>query len=309
MKTEKITWGLVLIFTGSIILLQNLEVIDFNWHVIFRFWPVVLILVGANLLFSRGDGATAAVVSLILTVAVLGFITHQGITTKEEDAYDWSGDEEYNRSGDRSKVFTEPYNDTIARAVLNISGGAMQYVLKDSTSNLFEADVSRNAANYTMFRTSQDSAETLSFKMKGDSDWNLNNRKNNKAVIKLNANPVWDINVELGAGSTKFDLRPFKVNSLHIEGGAASFQLKLGQPVQTTNVFVETGVSKIEIALPESAACKINIESGLSTSDFKDFEKQADGSFTTKNFAGATKSIVLNLEGGLSKFKVIRYPD
>ena len=246
MKIEKIIWGLVLVFTGSILLLQNLDVISFNWHVIFRFWPVILILIGANLLFSRDDSAAGSIISLLLTLFVLGFIAYKGITTStDQDSY-WSDNDNHHESDDNSKhssnVFIEEYNDGISRAVLNISGGATQYVLTDTTSNLFQADVSRHFGNYSLLRTSGDSAEVLSFKMKGKSDWKLHDKNGNKAIIKLNTRPVWDINIEMGAGTTKFDLTPFKISNLHIEGGAASFKFKLGEPVQRTSVSVETGV-------------------------------------------------------------------
>lgn len=311
MRTEKIIWGLVLVFTGSILLLQNLEVIHFNWHVIFRFWPVILILIGANLVFSRDDSSASAGISLILTLLTLGFLTYKGITTPRYHESYWS----YNHNDDddddeqklHSGMFTEEYHDSISRATLNISGGATQYVLRDTTSSLFQADVRDHFGDYSLFRTSADSSNVLNFKMNSKSNWKLKDQRNNKAIIKLNTMPVWDINVEMGAGTTRFDLTPFKISNLHIEGGAASFKIKLGQPVKKTHVSVETGVSEIEISIPDSVACKINIESGLSSNDFKGFIKREDGSFTTENYDESSKAIVLNLEGGLSKFRVKRY--
>lgn len=295
-------------------MLQNLEVVDFNWHVVFRFWPVVLILIGANLLFSRDDSATGSVLSLVLTLLVLGFIAYQGITTRNSQESFWS-DGDYdpddengpNDSEMSTSLFTEEYRDSAARAILNISGGATQYILKDTTADLFQANVSKSFANYSLVSTTNDSTAVLNFKMKGKSKWKLNDEKGNKAVLKLNTNPIWDINIEMGAGTTRFDLSPFKVKSVHIEGGAASFEIKLGSPLQTTTVSVETGVSEIEIAIPSSAACKINVDSGLSSNDFPDFIKQEDGSFITRNYKEGVKAIILNLEGGLSKFEVTRY--
>ena len=307
MRTEKIIWGLVLVFIGSILLLQNLDIVQFNWQVIFRFWPAVLILIGANFLFSRDDSATGGYISSVLTLLVLGFITYQGITTKSDRLY-WSDNDELGTSHEfESSVFTEPYSDSISKAVLNISGGATQYIIEDTTTHLFQADVRKNFGNYSLLSTNSDSRSELNFKMKGKTSWKLNDKHGNKAVLKLNSKPIWDINVEMGAGTTRFDLTPYKINTLHIEGGAASFKIKLGLPNQTTNVSVETGASKIEIAIPKAAACKINVESGLSSNDFQGFVKRADGSFTTENYTDASKAIVINMQGGLSKFEVDRY--
>jgi hypothetical protein len=309
MKTEKIIWGLVLVFIGTILLLQNLDIIQFNWQVIFRFWPVILILIGANFLFSRDDSAKGGYISLVLTLLVLGFITYQGITSKSEGFF-WSHKDDYDTDDPQesaSNIFTEPYNDSISKAVLNISGGATKYVIEDTTSSLFQADVRKNFGNYSLLSTNSDSSSEVSFKMKGESSWKLNDKRGNKAILRLNPKPFWDINVEMGAGTTEFDLTQFKVNKLHIQGGAASFKVKLGMPLQTTNVSVETGASKIEISIPKAAACKINVESGLSSNDFEGFIKRADGSFTTENYTNASNAIVIKMEGGLSKFEVNRY--
>ncbi|HEX8378105.1 MAG TPA: DUF5668 domain-containing protein, partial [Pedobacter sp.] len=73
MKTEKIIWGLILVVLGGILLFENLDIINFNWHVIFRFWPVVLILIGANLVFSRDESQSSKIILIILTLLTIGF--------------------------------------------------------------------------------------------------------------------------------------------------------------------------------------------------------------------------------------------
>lgn len=307
MRTEKVIWGLLLVFIGGILLLQNFGVIDFYWEVIFRFWPVILILIGANLLFSRDDSRTGAIISVMLTLLALGFITYKGITLNDEES-PWT----FNNNDDSveesaTNTFIEEYNDSIGKAVLNIEGGATRYVLKDTTSNLFSADVKKSFGNYSLLRTIDDSTQVLNFKMSGKNNWELKDNDGNKATIKLNSTPVWDIHLQMGAGTANLDLSPFKINNLSIKGGAASFEIKLAEPVQATTVSVETGVSKIEIFIPRSAACKISTESGLSSTDFKGFTRQQDGTYTTGNYNDSIKSIVLNLKGGLSKFKVNQY--
>ena len=55
MKTDKIFWGIFLVFIGGIFLLENFDIIDFSWRYIWHFWPVVLILIGVNLLFKNSN--------------------------------------------------------------------------------------------------------------------------------------------------------------------------------------------------------------------------------------------------------------
>ncbi|MBC7913267.1 MAG: hypothetical protein H7Y07_04000 [Pyrinomonadaceae bacterium] len=313
MRTEKIIWGLILVFVGGILLLQNFGVIDFYWQVIFRFWPLVLILIGANLLVSNNDSKTGAIISVLLTVFALGFIAYKGITTKESEDSHWSYDFDDNKgepdfdNPHKNTTFAEPYKLGTQKAVLNISGGATEYFLTDTTDSLFEASVNKHFGKYSLLSTKKDSSQVLDFKMSGKSKWNFKHDNGNRVHLSLNTYPVWDINVKMGAGTTEFDLTPFKIHNLNIEGGAASFEVKLGNPEKVTTVSIETGVSDIDISIPATAACKINSDSGLSSNDFEGFKKQADGSYTTSNFNKTSNVIILNLEGGLSNFQVSRY--
>ncbi|HEY0054337.1 MAG TPA: DUF5668 domain-containing protein [Pedobacter sp.] len=311
MKTEKIIWGLILVFLGGILLFENLDIINFNWHVIFRFWPVVLILIGANLVFSRDESQSSKIILIVLTMLTIGFITYKGITTESDNGFHWSHNNDDHdvdnekRSG--SDVFLEEYNDSIKNVVLNISGGATEFILKDSTDNLFQADVDKNFGNYSLLSKSNDSLRTLDFKMKGKTKWEFNKDDTNNAVLKLNNKPVWDVNLEMGAGTANFDFSSFKINKMSLRGGAASFEIKLPAPVNTTTISVETGVSDIEFSIPRSASCKINVKSGLSSNDFDGFTKQADGSYTSENYKEASKTIFINFQGGMSNFEVKRY--
>jgi len=318
MKTEKVIWGLILIFIGAVFLLNNFGVIDFYWGSVWRFWPIIFILIGANMLFSRLNGSTGSILSISLTLAALIFLGYQGTREPERRMgrswfkfdHDWDKDSRdtvrSNASWTSSNTFTELYSANTKRAELNIKGGATSYKLDDTTSNLFNAEVKQNFGNYTLEKTTRDSMEVLNFRMRNKKQkWE--DMDGNEVKIKLNSNPLWDINVEMGAGETDFDLTSFKIANLQLNGGAASFKVKLPEPITTTDVTVETGVAEVDIRVPQASACRITVESGLSSRDFSGFNKKADGSYETSNYNTAAKKIHINLKGGLSSFQVSRY--
>lgn len=316
MKTEKIIWGLVLVFIGGILLLQNFGMIDFQWLVIWRFWPLILILIGANMLFSRENSRAGAAVSVLLTVAALAFIGWQGSLPDADGdgglrwSYRFKSDDDKPEPADakvHNNVFNEEYIPGTKNAILNISGGATTYILKDTTASLFNARVASSYGDYSLEKVSKDSIETLNFKMSDKESFRLDGKGPNDATMAMNTGPVWDINVETGAGKTDFDLSAFKIRKITFQGGATKMNLKLGMPLENTEIKIETGVSKISIQVPASAACRVNTDSGLSSNDFEGFEKQSDNSWVTPGFNKASKKMTINLEGGLSKFNVSRY--
>ena len=320
MKTEKVIWGLILIFIGAVFLLNNFGVINFYWGSIWRFWPLIFILIGANMLFSRLNGSTGSILSVCLTLIALIFLGYQGTREPEHrmgrswffhrDNWDneYTDTARHDANWTSSNTFTEVYSANTKRAELNIKGGATSYRLEDTTSNLFNAEVNRNYGNYTLEKSTRDSIEVLNFRMRNKKQkWNMDDMDGNEVNIQLNSNPLWDINVEMGAGETNFDLTSYKIANLQLNGGAASFNVKLPEPVNTTNVTVETGVAEVNIKVPEASACRITVDSGLSSKDFSGFTKQADGSYQTSNYNSSARKIQINLKGGLSSFEVSRY--
>jgi hypothetical protein len=318
MRTEKVIWGLILIFIGAIFLLTNFGVINFYWASVWRFWPIIFILIGVNMLLSRFNNSTGAMVSVGLTLVALVFLGYQGTQvskgserhsffmfghrnskdTSESDSADWN----------TSNTFTEAYIPTTTRAELNIAGGATSYRLVDTTTNLFDAEVKQHHGSYTLEKTTRDSVEVLNFRMRGKNQkWNMDEMDGNEVRLQLNSKPTWNVNVEVGAGETDFDLSGYKLESLSLKGGAASFKVKLPEPVKITNVSVETGVAEVDLRVPRNAACQITVDSGLSSKDFEGFTKQADGSYQTANYRTAAKKIKIYLKGGLSSFEVSQY--
>ena len=320
MKTENIIWGLVLVFVGVILLLDNFGIIDFYWQTVWQFWPLILIIIGANMIFAGKNSGASSAVAISITVAALGFIAYHGINHKDDRSEGWNFNwHNKHRDRDKGKVeksdawndpnntFTEPYNDSVSSAKLFISGGATYYELKNTTTNLFDADVHDSQGSYTLKSIDENGVKRLDFKMNSDSrKWDMD-ENHNRTEIKLNQKPSWDIVLETGAGKTEFDLTPFKINNLELKGGAASFDVKLGEPRSITNVKAETGVASIDIAVPRGVGCRIKLESGLSSKDFDDFKQQPDGTYTTDNYRSSLKKIEIELKGGLSDFEVNRY--
>ncbi|HWL00693.1 MAG TPA: DUF5668 domain-containing protein [Parapedobacter sp.] len=316
MNKEKLSWGLILLFVGGVLLLDNLDIIDFYWRSVFSMWPVILIIIGVNLLVpKRGIGNA---VSIVVTVAALAFLAVRGTFPPHDnwwifDNKEWKterrGSENNNKSREKSSgVFTHEYDGAITTAHLHIKGGAVEYEIEGLTDDLFHAEATSTLGAHQLETTTNGSTANLTFSMRDTKkgNWNIKGDEN-WAKISLNRNPIWHISLNMGAGAAEFDLSEYKVASLNFNGGAASFEAKLGMPLEETTIAAESGVASVEIEIPRAAACKIIIKSGLSSRDFPGFTKQDDGSYTTEGYEQASNRFVINLKGGLSSFAVKRY--
>lgn len=315
MKADKIFWGILFVFIGGIFLLENFGIIDFSWYYLWHLWPVILILIGLNILLSRVNSKIGLIATVVITVIALGFVTIKGLKNGSNRAdRNWifyendDADSTSFNSEESISTFKEDYDSKYKTATLNIKGGASQFEIKNTTDMLFKSDLKETKTSYYLRKTDIDNRVVLDFNTKNKKGgYNFQNNEFSEVKMMLNAEPIWDVNLAMGAGSVDFDLSAFKVKSINLKGGAASFDLKIGNLLNQVNLVAETGVAKVKIEVPESMGCQIITSTGLSSKDFKGFIKKDNGTYETSNYKSATKKVNIILKGGLSDLNVNRY--
>lgn len=320
MKLDRLIWGILLLFIGGVLLLENFGVIDFYWGSIWRFWPVFLIIGGVNILFNRNNSQTGSIISIGVLVLALSFLFVRGQNPPQGRSFwghnfkkdiDISGDDSNDEGNLRVSKYklSEPFveADNAKKTVLNISGGGISFDLKGESAELIDADVQGKNGNFSLKKLVTDSATVLTFQMDGQKKkWNFNEGSND-VDFKLNKAAEWNILMKLGAGEADLDFSPFKVRTFRFDGGAASLDIKVGELLPITDVIVKSGVADVKIQVPANSGCRIKTKTGLSAKDFEGFEKISDGVYETSNYSTSINKIFVNLDGGLSNFEVSRY--
>ncbi|OKS87867.1 LiaI-LiaF-like domain-containing protein [Mucilaginibacter polytrichastri] len=339
MRRDRLTPGVILVLIGAVVLLRNFGYLHFHWSNILHLWPIFLVIGGVNLIFANNRSIWATVIKLTVIVVGVGLLLFgdfgdrnrffptfyfNGHHHKDNDDDDMDidlgddkddSDSTTTNTSDIVKVDGNSFYHTafapgtrIAR--LNLSGGGTTYNLSDTTNDLFAANVKEFSGRYTLKNHTDDSVSVVDFNMNNQhrKSFTWGDNKANTATLKLNPNPLWDVNIKAGATSLDFDLAKFKVRSLVLSGGAASFSIKLGQPVENnTRVNISSGVSDITVSVPKDAACMINSSTGLSSNNFDGFSNNGDNEYKTPGFDAAKNKIYITISGGLSDFKVRRY--
>lgn len=325
MKYERIIWGVVLLFVGGVLLLENLNVIEFYWRNVWGFWPIFLIIGGVNLLLNRNGSQTGNIVSLAILIITLAFLFVKGQERPQHRSWmgfwkdknidadiDW--DHKNIEDGKFDGVqFAESFNaaDTAKKTILNLSGGGTSFKLKEATDSLFEASVNRKRGNFSLTKATSDSTNTLTFKMNdkrknGKDNWSFNSG-GNEVDVRINTAPLWTMNLTMGAGELDFDLTKFKIRTLNFDGGAADLKIRIGDLLPIADVNVKTGVANVEIKVPQGSGCRIKTHTGLASKDFKGFVKKDDGYYETPNYNTSKNKVFIKLDGGLSNFEVDTY--
>lgn len=310
MKYSNIFWGIILITLGVLFAMRNLDIFFFSWRSIFRLWPLIFIFWGIAVL------PVKSAVKMLLTVltVVIGIVILANSPSYHDNWFNWSPDtyryqdDEEHDSDERTwekQEFSEAYDADVRFATLNLDAAAGDFNLKGVTTQLFEFETEGNTGPYSVITKDVNPEKVLiDFTHK-----RFRGRDNleHEVWMRLNENPVWQINIDVGAASFDLDLSPFKVEKVDIDGGASALDLKLGSRYEKIMVNVDAGASDINIKVPEGMGCEVRTQTILSGKEFDRFDKIEKGLYRTPNFTTASGQIMIDIEAAVSGVTVERY--
>ncbi len=279
---------LLLIFLGVIFLLNNLDIIQWSvWDVILRFWPVLLIAAGLDLILGQRS-AWGSVIALILVLAVIG----GGITLLGEPNGTSAEIEQVAISGagtDKVDLVLDP-----AIGYLQLSPGKPDQVdllqgrlasgrgeqieqRQDETGNRLNIVIRTRSWTIVPFTT-------ISFDRPG---WDL----------ELRPATELELDVDLGIGKAEVDLRQQQPAEVRVHTGIGEAQVVL--PEHGGLVRVEVGIGQLIIDLPSTAGVRIQVETGIGTTVIPTEFTMRDGSYFSPGYEQAEQQIDLKLNVGI----------
>jgi len=74
-------------------------------------------------------------------------------------------------------------------------------------------------------------------------------------------------------------------------------------PNYNSEIFIDTGASNINIAIPNKVGAMVNIDSGIAVKDLDDFIKK-DGSYISHNYNDSEFKTEINIDCGVSHIDI-----
>ncbi len=310
MKFRNLFWGVLLVTIGLMFVLRNFEIIDFSWRSFLGLWPMLLILWGVSILPVK-DLFKVVLAFLIITGSVIYVVQDTQYNHWEFNAFDHSyssdQDEDFVEEDHQWKDqhFTESYDASVAKVVLDFEAAAGTFYISDTTSEMLDFSSRGTIGNYYMEARDEDSVRYIN--ISHEENVHIKGPYKNNANLRLNILPIWDMDIDVGAAKMDMDLRPFKISKLDIDGGASSIKLRLGEQDINSRINIEAGMASIIIRIPESAGCHLETSNVLSSRNIKGFIRQEDDTFITPDFEESTQKIYVDIETAFSKFTIKRY--
>lgn len=317
MDYKKVFWGVIFILIGLLFVLKNLNILDFSWYQFINLWPLLLILWGIAMLPVKGG--IKLILSFIMVAAGVYLVNkYEGRTwfewqspktyryEKERDRKNSDIDKEKDTDTDwESQYLFFPYSTDINKATLKLDAAAGSFYLNETSDELVEVEREGNIGNYSL--TAQESGDSHIIRLSMEETVIKGDRLRNRVDIKLHEQPVWDLDMNIGAARIEMDLSTFKTKDIKIDGGASTIRMKLGDQYPETNVKIDAGASSIVVEVPLNTGCQVRTNTVLSGKDMRDFQKKDSGRYETENFQDSDKKIIIKVDVAVSKIEVRRY--
>lgn len=299
-------WPIILIGAGVIFLLANLGVIPSNpWPVIWNLWPVILIVIGLDILFGRRSllgGLVGAVLGLVLIAGLIVLLIARpnlpGFNLGFGNATLQSRHVEAPLAGIQSATVSLDYD----------SGSYRLYALSDS-DKLIDGEVSYygnltfdvNASNERASVRIDSNVSGMFFGfMTPDERWD----------IGLNPRPTYDLDLNYGSGGGDADLSQLTLSSVRVDGGSGRVDVRLPATGKFT-VDADGGSGGLTFYVPGKAALRVEYERGSgginpgSRLRLISGERDRDGVYETENFGSASNAITLIVNGGSGSINIV----
>ncbi len=300
MKASRLLAGLLIVLLGVALFLSNFDVINVNWDLVFKLWPVLLIFAGISVLVhnEKWKAALYVLTTILVVIWILSAISEG--SRSFHDVFDGDGSV-------RVQEFSTEMSKDISHAEFTLNAGAGKFSIADTTGSVLAAKAETNLGDYTFNSDKNGTTENLSLSMENHSHaWWFGGSRND-VKVRLNSGPDWRLNLNVGACKGDFDLAPYKVRSANIDAGASKITVRLGDKSDTTDLSFDTGVSKLTVYVPSSSGCRIDDKAQLSSKSFRHFTKTDDGRYVTPNFQNTSKKVFISIDAGVSSIKVVRY--
>jgi hypothetical protein len=280
--------AIILIALGVVLLLQTTGVLSWGlWGELWRFWPIILIAIGINLIIGGRMPWVAVLLIILLVVASVGIALALAV---DERAGVIEG-------------FEQPL-DGLESVAVRIDFGAGKLTvgsLPDGSPNLAEGTLKGRKGEVKLVQADGSTELQISMDERGA----LRRFSNVSWSILLSRVPKLSLRLNGGAADMTLDLRDLKVTALDVNTGAADVEITMPASAGHTRADISGGAADVEIVVPEGVAARVTSSSGLSDVDIdaSRFPKSGDV-WASPDFDTATNRVEIEIKVGASSVSV-----
>lgn len=263
----------LLIILGAIFLLNNFGVLPWSiWTNLWKFWPVILILIGIEYLIGQSVSLRTTII-LILLIFLIPVIVAINPFTKNPLAT-----EELAISEDLGSL-------TKAKIIIDLPATNLNITSSTSLAKLVEGKISYSKAAEKPNISNEESLGQAVFKISQPMVSGLpiiSSIRNDTNLLLTQQIPL-EILINTGASKGRLDLSKLRVDYLEINSQASDLNITFGN-LYSSRARIKTSASTLSIKIPKEIAARVKINSKVKSLSISDRFIKKGGEYKTEDF-------------------------
>jgi hypothetical protein len=308
-RSSSVVFPLLLIGFGILALMWR-AVPDFHpGPILWKYWPLLLILVGAGMFFDRArrrsDPQGAPHIPVGSTVGTMVFLVIMAILLwhhRGESHGEWvSASSGSGHRGHESQT-VDRKDAKAARIVVHMPAGEL--IISGGAQHLMEADFSQGASweapsiDYTV----ENGTGNLTINQQSSNHFMSNS--DNIWKLKLDNETPIDLEIDMGAGKGDLNLSKLDLTRLELNIGAGQANVDLtGERAKDLEAEIHGGVGEAIVRLPKNVGVIANVHGGLGSVDVRGLKEDA-GEYVNAVYGKAPQTLRLTVQGGIGHIRL-----
>jgi len=264
----------ILIFLGTVFLLNNFGILPWDiWTSIWKFWPVILILIGIEFLLGQSFSFRTLIILLVIIFLVPTLWAFNPITKNPLASEDLPISEDLG-SLTRAKILIDlPATNLDLKAAATASAKLAEGKISFSKAAA-KPDISKEESLGQML---------ISINQKASSSLPFISSVKNSTTLELTQQIPLEITIKTGAASGNIDLNSLRVDYLEINSQASNLKIRFGKLYSSRSI-IKAGASNVQIEIPKEMAARIKIDSKVKNLSIDSRFKNEGGFYKTSGF-------------------------
>jgi len=293
---------LMLIGAGVVLLLNQAGLLPWNvWATLWRFWPVVLVLLGIEILVGVTRSKPVYLAALLLSAIILvGTVAYATYASQLGNLFP---------AGQTEQVVEAMHDADRGDVTLKLAAGTLLVNALQDSPNFLEGTLQYGRNSRQAVRTATYEAGALSFTLeagnRNGSFWSPFDPLGERWELGLTPRVPIHLTVTSGAGDMQLDLTDLQVTDLELKGGAGRTSIRLPQAARWTSGSIAAGVGEIEIIVPPELGIHMRISKGLGAVRVQNPRMASEGEYYwTDGWDTAENRADLTIQAGVGAISI-----
>ncbi|WKZ30516.1 MAG: LiaF-related protein [Candidatus Dojkabacteria bacterium] len=315
-----ITWAILLIVGGIILLLNNVGLLPWSvWGTLWRFWPVLLVLWGVQLIV--GKSWIGKIITFIITLGALCIVAGFAVLIHDTELRNRVNQQFPSLQLGKLESFKtekEIINEQILRSEFsNIERHKVSMTFNEGryrvTDNLggewitIGGAVQKPRVDFSLHAEEKDSTLTTNVALKTKNFFLIAPEESDLSINLPTPEIATDLSVSMTSGNGVMELQDLNLKRLSFDMTSGHADIRLSDKAIPQESFViDMTAGNVTLYVPASVGIRVNHDITSGSLEIGEIKVMRDGTFMSDNFDTAEKKLEIRADMTSGKIQIIR---